>query len=96
VPVIEEKPVIQPSEVVLPATISLNDLTVEQWRVFYELIKAEEEDTLFTYEALKIFLHIPKKKLIRYYLHPYLRFSLLRELNLKFKFSIIFWPLKDS
>jgi hypothetical protein len=40
--VIDEKPIIHPSELVLPATISVNDLTVEQWRVFYELVKAEE------------------------------------------------------
>jgi hypothetical protein len=53
--VIDEKHVIDHSKLVLPSTIYVNDLKLEQWRVFYELIKTEEEDTIFTFEALSNF-----------------------------------------
>jgi hypothetical protein len=53
--VIEKKHVAHYSELVLPTTISINDLTIEQWKYFYELIKPEEEDITFTLETLSEF-----------------------------------------
>jgi hypothetical protein len=53
VPEIETKPIVQPSTVSFPSTIS--ELNLEQWKLFVELIEEEQTNTLSIVGALRDF-----------------------------------------